>query len=196
MKKLRTAKCSVYSSWLILPKWQTIIKKSHERVKHSWIILTVTAPYGYQVVEGGVISAHAIITSHFINAICPLRPAIVMTCCTFVKICMAEGRDTHTHTHTHTRARVRTDTHTEIQVRIPSRAMGTFSPHNAPPAMHYLSDIRPEPARGLRSSCDGSAFEFVRTNYVQLLTALQMFSTMGEASHLCRFTWLLVDLTK
>ena len=84
--------------------------------------------------------------------------------------------------------------------------------NNAPLAMHYLSDIRPEPARGLISfwyqtwglisfwyqtwglisfwyhTCDGSGFEFVRTNYVQHQTALQMFSTMGEASHLCRFT--------
>ena len=66
--------------------------------------------------------------------------------------------------------------------------------HNAPLAMHYLSDIRPEPARGLISfwyqtwglisfwyqtwglisfwyqTCDGSGFEFVRTNYVQVTT--------------------------
>ena len=102
--------------------------------------------------------------------------------------------------------------------------------YNAPLAMHFLSDIRPEPARGLISfwyqtwglisfwyqtwglisfwyqtwglisfwyqTCDGSGFEFVRTNYVQVTTtcqtALQLFSTMGEASHLCRFT-LVVD---
>ena len=60
--------------------------------------------------------------------------------------------------------------------------------------MHYLSDIRPEPARGLISfwyqtwglisfwyqtwglisfwyqTCDRSGFEFVRTNYVQVTT--------------------------
>ena len=79
---------------------------------------------------------------------------------------------------------------------------GLLSNYNAPLAMHYLSDIRPEPARGLISfwyqtwglisfwyqTCDGSGFEFVRTNYVQHQPALQMFSTMGEASHLCRFT--------
>ena len=78
----------------------------------------------------------------------------------------------------------------------------SISHDNAPLAMHYLSDIRPEPARGLISfwyqtwglisfwyqTCDGSGFEFVRTNYVQHQTALQLFSTMGEASHLCQFT--------
>ena len=84
--------------------------------------------------------------------------------------------------------------------------------NNAPLAMHYLSDIRPEPARGLISfwyqtwglisfwyqtwglisfwyqTCDGSGFEFVRTKYVQHQLTLQLFSTMDETSHLCRFT--------
>ena len=46
------------------------------------------------------------------------------------------------------------------------------------PQVWYLFDIRPV-------NC---GFEFVRTNYVQHQTALQLFSTMGEASHLCRFT--------
>ena len=78
----------------------------------------------------------------------------------------------------------------------------TGSYNNAPIDMHYLSDIRPEPDGGLISfwyqtwglisfwyqTCDGSGFEFVRTNYVQHQTTLQLFSTMGEASHLCRFT--------
>ena len=95
------------------------------------------------------------------------------------------------------------------------------SENNAPLAMHYLSDIRPEPARGLISfwyqtwglisfwyqtwglisfwyqTCDGSGFEFVRTNYVQHQSALQLFSTTDRKFHVCADShWLLVDLTK
>ena len=71
---------------------------------------------------------------------------------------------------------------------------GCFAFYNAPLATHYLSNIRPEPARGLISfwyqtwglisfwyqtwglisfwyqTCDGSGFEFVCTNYVQVTT--------------------------